>query len=242
MKRPAGVVEIREANQVCWFREGILSSLSTQVFEPDYWQQRDAVTGSARGRGTTWFVRDGHHELVLRHYRRGGLLGRLVHDQYLGWQPAHSRPMRELALLLQMHQAGLPVPEPVAARMVRCGPAYGGDLLIRRIDQARDLLAVLQEKPLDRPRWQAIGATLARFHAAGIDHTDLNIHNILLDQEQRIWLIDFDKCARRRPGRWQQANLARLLRSLHKEVALHPGLHWQETQWAALLEGYHQRP
>lgn len=240
MKRPAGVIEIREANQVSWFREGILSSLSAQLFDPDYWQQRHAVTGSALGRGTTWFVRDNGHDLVLRHYRRGGLFGRLVRDRYLGWQAAHSRPMREMTLLLQMHQAGLPVPEPVAARMVRHGLLYRGDLLIRSIAQARDLLAVLQDGALDANQWRTVGATIARFHAAGIDHTDLNIHNILLDQAQRCWLIDFDKCAQRRPGRWQQANLARLLRSLRKEKTLHPELHWQETHWAALLEGYRQ--
>ncbi len=32
-----------------------------------------------------------------------------------------------------------------------------------------------------------------KMHDAGVNHTDLNIHNILLDTTKRV-IIDFDKC------------------------------------------------
>jgi 3-deoxy-D-manno-octulosonic acid kinase len=241
VKRPAGFVEIRQGTDTCWLREDGLSTLSGSVFEPSFWQSRQAVTGTATGRGTTWFVRDGERHLVLRHYRRGGLFGRLVKDLYAGIRPAHSRAMRELSLLEAMYRDGLPVPKPMAARMSRRGPLYRADLLIARIADASDLLAVLQRAPLSGNQWQQIGAMIRRFHLAGIDHTDLNIHNILLDQSGTSWLIDFDKCSKRAPGDWQQANLARLLRSLNKEKGLHPTLHWNQQDWPALLNGYHSQ-
>lgn len=240
MTRPAGFYEVRQDGHICWFRPDTLSLLSPRVFEPSHWQALDAVTGSAQGRGTAWFVHDGKQQLVLRHYHRGGLFGRLLKDLYVGLRPAHSRAMRELALLEEMHQAGLPVPLPAAARMSRVGPLhYRADILIGRITAAQDLLAVLRNGPLEASQWQQIGAMISRFHAAGIDHTDLNIHNILLDQRGKSWLIDFDKCRQRSKGRWQQDNLARLLRSLNKEKRLASTLHWDEQHWPALLAGYH---
>lgn len=238
MSRPAGFVEIRQGADICWLREDALSSLSCDLFEPSFWQARNAVTGSASGRGITWFVRDGESQLVLRHYRRGGLFGRLVKDLYAGLDPGNSRAMRELTLLASMRKEGLPVPEPVGARLHRVGPLYRADLLIGRIADANDLLTVLQQHALDQRQWQQIGAMIRRFHLAGIDHTDLNIHNILLDSAGQGWLIDFDKCSRRAPGSWQQANLARLQRSLRKEKGLHPALQWDESHWAQLLAGY----
>lgn len=241
MSRPAGFVEIRQGAHICWLREDSLSTLSSEVFEPEFWRARNAVIGTAMGRGTAWFVRDGERQLVLRHYRRGGLFGRLVKDLYTGITPAYSRAMRELSLLDSMFRAGLPVPEAIAARMSRRGAMYRADLLIGRIADASDLLAVLQREPLSDDQWQQIGAMIRRFHLHGIDHTDLNIHNILLDGSGASWLIDFDKCSARPPGNWQQHNLARLLRSLHKEKRLNPALHWSEHNWSALLDGYHSQ-
>lgn len=239
MTRPAGFVEIRQDADICWLREDSLPSLSSEVFEPSFWQARDAVTGTATGRGTTWFVREGRRELVLRHYRRGGLLGRLVKDLYGGFNTNSSRAMRELKLLAEMRAEGLPVPEPIGARLRRNGPLYQADLLISRI-AGSDLLTVLRAGPLAVDQWPKIGAMIRRFHAAGIDHTDLNIHNILLDGDGQGWLIDFDKCSKRAAGGWQQANLARLRRSLRKEQRLHPSLHWDESLWSMLLSGYNR--
>lgn len=238
MSRPAGFVEIRQGADICWLREDALSTLSSDLFEPSFWQARNAVTGTASGRGITWFVRDGERQLVLRHYRRGGLFGRLVKDLYAGLDPGNSRAMRELTLLATMRKEGLPVPEPVGARLHRVGPLYRADLLIARIADSSDLLALLLQHGLDEQQWQQIGAMIRRFHLAGIDHTDLNIHNILLDSAGQGWLIDFDKCSKRASGSWQQANLARLQRSLRKEKGLQPSLHWHESDWPLLLAGY----
>ena len=64
--------------------------------------------------------------------------------------------------------------------------------------------------------WAAIGRCIRRFHDYGLCHADLNAHNILLRGDREVFLIDFDRCARRQPGMWRDANLARLRRSLDK--------------------------
>lgn len=32
-----------------------------------------------------------------------------------------------------------------------------------------------------------------KMHIASVNHTDLNIHNILIDDQGKVWAIDFDK-------------------------------------------------
>lgn len=55
-------------------------------------------------------------------------------------------------------------------------------------------------------------------HDLGINHTDLNIHNILMDEQEKFWIIDFDKCFQQSGESWKQGNLERLKRSFEKEA------------------------
>ncbi len=209
-----------------------------EQFEPDWWHTQHAVIGQSTGRGTTWFVRLGEKELVLRHYYRGGLVGKLLGDRYLFNGIRNSRAVVECELLTNMQRQGLPVPTPWAVRIQRSGIFYRMDILLERIPHALDLVHHLQQQPLSMTQWQMVGQTIRRFHQAGIDHADLNAHNILMDQAQQAWLIDFDKGRQRSAGKWQQHNLDRLLRSLRKEATLHTLFHWQPADWQALLTGY----
>src|SRR5688500_13955873 len=59
------------------------SNFSTDFFEPEYWRQHDSIDGTARGRGTTWFIRAGGSAFVLRRYRRGGLAAKISKYRYL---------------------------------------------------------------------------------------------------------------------------------------------------------------
>lgn len=137
-----------------------------------------------------------------------------------------------------MRRHGLSVPKPVAARYVPSGLCYRADLITERIPQARPLADILMETPLARPIWSKIGDVIRQMHVLDIYHSDLNCRNILLDADMQVWLIDFDKCRHRRNTGWQQHNLSRLRRSLTKEKAKHPELHWSDTDWPALGAGY----
>ena len=74
-------------------------------------------------------------------------------------------------------------------------------------------------------------------HENQVNHTDLNIRNILLDHQGKVWIIDFDKCFQQPGAGWQKGNLERLLRSFHKELKK-CSINWQEGDWDDLMRGY----
>jgi len=223
-----------------------INSFDPNMLDINYWQKKKAITGSAQGRGTTWFVKHANEtsketkHWVLRHYYRGGLTGKVIKDSYWFTSQKNTRASREFALLNDMQKLALPTPRPIACRVIRHGLFYCADLLSSRIEHAQDLVALLSKKPLPSALWKKIGVTIKRFHNNNIYHHDLNAHNILIDKSDNVFLIDFDRGEIREnnQARWQQANMARLQRSFLKELNKLPTFHWQQRNWQLLLEGY----
>jgi len=215
------------------------SNFSSDFFEPEYWRRHDAIEGTARGRGTTWFVRSGDSSFVLRHYRRGGLMARVSKDAYLWRSDSETRSFAEWYLTYHLFRAGLPVPAPIAARYRRQGMFYRADLITQRIENSESLASRLAQGPLPLTQWIAIGRCIRRFHDAGVHHADLNAHNILLTPEQ-VYLIDFDRGTLRKRGWWADTNLVRLYRSLEKVTLLAAPESFTDQDWHSLLAGYRE--
>ncbi len=215
---------------------------SQSFFDPHCWLQFDAVIGQSTGRNTVWFVQAKQQRWVLRHYYRGGLIGKLNKDRFLKVPVPQSRAMAEFQLLQQMHQLGLPVPRPVAALFSTGNISYRADILLELVDGSQDLSRLLRQQALTPTQWQQIGQMIRLFHDAQIYHSDLNCHNILLGPDGKFWLIDFDKCAQREGEHWKKQTLARLQRSLNKEagLAVDNGQNWYAPvdNWQSLLQGY----
>jgi 3-deoxy-D-manno-octulosonic acid kinase len=95
----------------------------------------------------------------------------------------------------------------------------------------------LLEKSIAADVYQKIGHTIAKFHNHQIYHHDLNIHNIMLDAEYGVWLIDFDKCGIKQGNNWKESNIARLKRSFEKEQRLWD-IHWKHADWKILMSAY----
>ncbi|MDG3086913.1 3-deoxy-D-manno-octulosonic acid kinase [Vibrio hannami] len=225
--------------QRIWFNEELLLESPESCFEPVFWQQSGKVTGSAEGRGTTWFVQTGTIPAALRHYRRGGLFGKLVKDHYFfnGWE--NTRSYQEFQLLIKLIEAGVNVPKPIAARAIKRNFCYQADLLSEKIANARDLVSILQEAPISKELYQKIGQEIRKMHDAQVNHTDLNIHNILIDDNEKVWIIDFDKCYIQHGDSWKAGNLERLKRSFTKEVGKR-AIYWNEGDWDALLLAHNE--
>ena len=68
----------QQGNSMVWFDDEIITNLCQALFDAQYWQEQGKVVGSATGRGTTWFVQLENMQAALRHYRRGGLFGKIV--------------------------------------------------------------------------------------------------------------------------------------------------------------------
>jgi 3-deoxy-D-manno-octulosonic acid kinase len=215
-------------------------NLTPAWFDPRYWSSRGELDGAAQGRGTTHFVRGRDRRLVLRHYHRGGLVSLLSSDRYIWSGEDQTRPFAEWSIMYRLHRAGLPVPAPIAARYVRRGRTYQGDIITERLTTVGSLAECLALGALSIVTWISIGRCIRRFHDFGVCHADLNARNVLLSEES-IYLVDFDRCQLRRPGMWRDANLVRLRRSLEKITYGLPAERFSEADWHGLLNGYWQQ-
>lgn len=209
------------------------------VFAPAYWRARDALSEPLGGRGAAWRITAGDIDWVLRFYRRGGLPGKVLLDWYLFTGMDRSRPFLEWHLLKDMHDAGLPVPRPVAARVIRYGLGYRGAIITATVP-GESLARLLIEERLTAADWQATGYWIRKFHDSGVWHADLNAHNVLIQQAElssKVHLIDFDR-GRFRPQDtgWREGNLSRLRRSLAKVAPDREAL--IEAGWAELRKSY----
>lgn len=230
--------ELHVEGAVIWYDATIFSPMEPRIFEPDWLRDQGNFRGSSLGRSEAHFLHYSDRDMVLRHFQRGGIVGKFIRDRYITTRIRNSRAMREFTLLDWMNTQGMLVPRPLAARHCPSGPFYRADLITERIPDARPLAEILLERALPERNWFTIGAAIGRMHSLRVYHADLNCRNILLDAGERAWLIDFDKCGMRAPGRWMKRNLSRLQRSFEKERHLRPGLKWAAEDWASLLSGY----
>jgi 3-deoxy-D-manno-octulosonic acid kinase len=206
-------------------------------FRQELWPPLTAP-GFRTGRRPARIVSAGPSPWILRHYSRGGFVGRFIDDSYVWTGPDRTRAFREWRLLAELGRRGLPVPRPVAARIIRKGVLYSADLITVQIANAVPMSALIDRGDLDSQTLRAIGRCIAQFHRAGAWHADLNAHNIQLDAQGRVYLLDFDKSRLRAPRvRWQRANLRRLQRSLRKILAA-CGKTPEPRMWAELMGGY----
>lgn len=218
--------------------EQLEPALGHDDFNPDALRRSGSIESAADGRGSAWFVRLGEARAVLRHYYRGGMIAKLSRDQFVWSGLSRTRAFAEYRLLESMHQEGLPVPEPLGARVVRSGVFYRCDLLTRTLEDTRTFADCLFESALPEALWRELGAVIGRFHAAGVYHADLNARNILISGDATVYVIDFDRCYRRAGQAWQSDNLARLQRSLLK-LAKQRKLHYDAARdWPQLVAGY----
>ena len=228
-------------NSVILYDARRLEQVSDDWFQESYWRAMGRVFGEASGRGAVVFFRHGNDAWVLRHYRRGGVVGRFIRDRYLWCGVERTRAFREWRLLSELRERDLPVPPPIAARVRRHGLGYTADIITEYIDNTQSLESILSDGGAILEQWELIGQTLRRFHDHGVDHTDLNARNILVDDKRRVFLVDFDKGKLRGSGSWREENLRRLQRSLRK-VALETGSAFDSSGWRALDQGYQSAP
>jgi 3-deoxy-D-manno-octulosonic acid kinase len=215
----------------------LLDSAGEALFDPQFWAARAELVPVDAGRGAAWFIESGSRRWVLRHYRRGGFIARLSQDRYLWTGEARVRAFAEYRLLANLAERGLPVPKPIAARYQRLGLSYRCDLITRRIADALPLSSMLAIG-VSKESWRAVGAAIARLHQSGVDHADLNAHNILVDSEGAVSVIDFDRGRVRDRGAWTVRNLRRLHRSLDKVSRDLPPDRFSAKAWECFLSGY----
>ena len=211
---------------------------SEEEFTGSYWQHQPGHQATVGGRGGSYLVDIDGRQAILRCYQRGGKVGKLLSDQYLwlGWRM--TRPWREWHILLRALKAGLPVPVPIAACACRSGLWYRAALITAYLEDTEMLTQRLQREKLPSGCWHQLGLLIKRMHAEGIRHADLTSDNVLIDSQNRFYLIDFDQARiMNQIDDWQWRPLYRFQRSIDKRNRK-LNLNYGEDDWQLLMDGY----
>ena len=214
--------QVTKINQsIILYDDRFMNEIDENIFETDFWKMDKEAQPQSMGRGTVYFVKIQSQPCVLRHYNRGGLVAKLTLDKYLWMGEHNTRSFKEWHLLNDMVKKRLPVPAPVAARYVRNGIYYKADIITREIPDIESLSDRLLGNSMTEQLWENIGECIAKFHNHGVFHMDLNVENIQIDQNNQVFLLDFDKGRVSEPlRRLSDSNLMRLKRSIAKVTQL----------------------
>ncbi len=207
-------------------------------FDDKYWLNQGRLLGASSGRGSAWMVKSETQKMMLRHYYRGGIPAKFIKDKYFWTGLNASRSFSEYYLLQKMQELNLPVPKAIAAQTCKKGLFYQGNILIEYLRHQSTFAGIINSAG-NKKSWENCGKTIAKFHNHGINHADLNAHNILLADE-KTYLIDFDhskQCKIKRT--WQQANMARLKRSVDK-LTSKENKKTNAKNWRILMNAYNQ--
>ncbi len=129
--------------------------------------------------------------VVVKRYTRGGVFRNLVKHRYLRW--GRMRADLEFDLLDHARSVGINAPEPVAA-VSRGSMLYRAWLVTRQIPGNRNLVDVdLVNDPQASIIMEELGKQVSMLISNNIFHVDLHPGNVVLDNEQKLFILDFDK-------------------------------------------------
>ena len=217
---PSGFRQRREGRRVWWLKADCEAELRA-VIECAASGKGEPLRG---GRGTLRRVPfEGNGAVIVRTYRRGGLVRHLTRDLYWDRPP---RPFAELRTLVEARRRGVPTVEVLGAEVTWAGwGSYRGTLVTREAAGFVDWWRWLQTVPAAAER-RAVAAHVAEtvrlMHARGVQHADLNLTNVLVrveDGPPAALILDFDRArmfAAGLPDARRRRNLRRLRRSLSK--------------------------
>lgn len=134
---------------------------------------------------------EGIGRVVIKPYKRGGFLRILNDSWYVRWGAL--RPSVEFELLQRVRELGIHAPEPIAF-LVRGGLLYKGWLVTKEIPNQQTLAEIsLQDEERLARIMQRFVAEVRLLVQHGIYHVDLHPGNVLVDDQDAVYLLDFDK-------------------------------------------------
>ena len=134
---------------------------------------------------------NGLGSVVVKYYRRGGLVRYFVKQKYL--KCGKTRGQKEYELLQKVRKFGISAPEPIAF-------AYSGLLfykgwLVTRAIKEHQTLADLSFLNKNRTLkiMKEVTRQISLLIKNNILHVDLHPGNVIVDNQDRVYIIDFDK-------------------------------------------------
>lgn len=219
-----------------FFKNDCSLSFLRKYIDRKYYIENNKVLKTYKGRGETLLVvDDSNHKAIIRHYWRGGLIGKILKDNFLIFSSSSRRALNEFDMLITMRKMGLPVPRPILARCEESALFVRNDIVVEEIPGATNVTRILVTRCLTDLEISKMGDALGKLFRAGVYHTDLNINNILIDGADNVWIIDFDKCYFRTVSlKIYKKMVSRLKRSFAKECEKHSITKWSNRDFEKL--------
>ena len=134
---------------------------------------------------------NGIGSVVIKHYRRGGLMRYFIKQRYL--KLGKTRAQIEFEMLQVVRNLGINAPEPVAYAHRGC-IFYQAWLISRAIKHPLSLaLLSLKDEKKTRQAMESVIGQISLLIQNDILHVDLHPGNIVVDGADQIFLVDFDK-------------------------------------------------
>jgi 3-deoxy-D-manno-octulosonic acid kinase len=129
--------------------------------------------------------------VVIKHYHRGGIIRHFIKNRYIKW--GKTRGQKEFELLQKVRDLGINAPEPIAFAY-RGRLFYQAWLVTREIKQHLTLakLSILNEERTHFVMKNII-EQVTTLIKSGILHVDLHPGNVIVDNQDRVYILDFDK-------------------------------------------------
>jgi len=160
---------------------------------------------------------EGIGSVVIKYYRRGGAIRYLIKKRYL--KCGKTRCQIEYELLQKVRSLGINAPEPIAF-------AYKGRLfyqcwlVTREIEDHQTLVQISRSNEEQaRMLMKAVIKQVSMLIKNKILHADLHPGNVIVDNKNQVYLLDFDK-ASIFPGK-KNALRSRYLRRWNRAIQKH---------------------
>jgi 3-deoxy-D-manno-octulosonic acid kinase len=153
---------------------------------------KDRINSALGGRTSVTVVPiEGIGSVVIKYYRRGGIIRHLIKQRYL--KCGKTRCQMEYEQLQKVRSLGINAPEPVAF-------AYRGRLfyqcwLVTREIKDHQTLAQISRSNQEQARMvmQEVVKQVSILIKNKILHVDLHPGNVIVDNQNQVYLLDFDK-------------------------------------------------
>ena len=137
--------------------------------------------------------------LIVKQYARGGLVAYFNKDRY--FYSKQSRSELEFNALINAASAGVNVPQPIAFAS-KGSLFYKAWLITKKIEHSKNFIELcLNEKSRAVNLLPAICENIKKLIKNSIHHKDLHPGNIIIDQFNKPFILDFDKACYYSGGR-----------------------------------------
>ncbi len=179
---------------------------------------KDSINSALGGRTSITVVRlEDIGSVVIKYYRRGGAIRYLIKQRYI--KCGKTRCQIEYELLQKVRSFGINAPEPIAF-------AYRGRLLyqcwlVTREIKHHQTLAQISRSNEEQARMvmKAVIKQVSTLIKNKILHVDLHPGNVIVDNQNQVYLLDFDKGSIFHGGK--NALRRRYLRRWHRAIQKH---------------------